>query len=58
MSATAGGGEEAVEAFHKYLEEQFPEIAEERGKFIEDNKEILEGVAGEEIDLSNYKRID
>lgn len=54
--AVSGG--DTKEAFAKYAEETFPELKEKREDFIENNKNILKDLAGNEIDLSQYKRMD
>ena len=53
----AAGGK-VEEALKKYVEEMFPEVAEKREEFMENNKMILEDLAGNEIDLSQYQRMD
>jgi hypothetical protein len=57
-SVVAAAGGDAKEAFGKYAEETFPELKEKRKDFMEENKGILEDLAGQEIDLSQYTRMD
>lgn len=54
----ASAGSDPKEAITDYIEEAFPSIKEKRKEFIDQNKSILEGLAGDEIDLSKYKRLD
>jgi len=58
LIAAMNGSEDMGEVIDKYLVEKLPEISEERGDFIENNKELLESVAGQEIDLSKYKKLE
>lgn len=56
--AIAAKGGELKEAIENYAEELFPELQEQREEFIESNKSILSTLAGNEIDLSKYQRMD